>query len=307
MVGTIVIRAMLVIALIATAHIIKPFSITGTVDRMLVVAGAVSDYLPEETRIGFNHANFLAMSLSRSLFGGRCFDGAEANDVLAMRVVQPAQPTRAAKVWPPTELEKPGRKVKPAPRRSGPAKRIDRIESNNIATLVSAGDDRVLWDETPITGAAAMKASLPETALPAPTPVVLPVLPAEASTGYLLPLQIGALFSGPHRTVCRDNEVKSYKMVATLYTPKKRAVEIKTILNLMNAARECENQKPDGANPPEPPPAEVADLEDTEEAETEEVEGPAEAPQPEIPQEVTEEAKPELRLSPLQCPTEPQD
>lgn len=301
MVVRIVIRAMLVIALIATAHVIKPFSISNTTSQLMNVANAVSEYLPDETRIGFNHANFLAVSLSRSLLGGGCFEGAQANDVLATRLVPPGL-TRAAKIWPPEEPVKPGRRVKPAPKRSNPSKRIDRPDNNNIATYsytTGGGGDQILWDASPNTGATAVKASLRETNLPAATPVVLPILPTETNTA--LYLQLGGLFRGPHRNVCRENEVK---MVATVLTTKKRMEGVKAVLTLLNAARECENQKPDGAQPEA---VEFPELADTEEAETEEVEAPVEAPQPEIPQEVTEESKPEIRFSPLQCPMNPQD
>lgn len=66
MTGLAVIRILLVIALMITAHIIKPFSFSNVTTHLLSTARSFSSVLPESAATSLAHANYLAAALGVS-------------------------------------------------------------------------------------------------------------------------------------------------------------------------------------------------------------------------------------------------
>jgi hypothetical protein len=134
MAGKAISRAFLILALIVTAHMIKPFSIKSVTQHLLYSTKSFRFVLPIQLRDGFDHANYLAMNLSNSLFeadeGIRDFTkGITADLAFGPINVQPLD-----------EVNKSATKQKSCPKKSAPAKRVNRPEkrsSSDPASLAS--------------------------------------------------------------------------------------------------------------------------------------------------------------------------
>jgi hypothetical protein len=61
-------RILLVITLIVTAHVIKPFSFKNVSTHLLYSSRSFAFVLPDSARSRFDHANQLAMTFSNTLF-----------------------------------------------------------------------------------------------------------------------------------------------------------------------------------------------------------------------------------------------
>jgi len=120
MAGKVILRASLVLALVITAHLIKPFSIKNVTHHLLFSTRSFRFALPTQLRDKFDHANYLAINLSNSLFeadeGIRDFTRGMAAD-LAFRPID---------VQTLDEVNKSATKHKQNPKKSAPAKRINR-------------------------------------------------------------------------------------------------------------------------------------------------------------------------------------
>src|SRR4029434_1744424 len=68
MAGKAITRAFLILALIVTAHMIKPFSIKNVTQHVLYSTKSFRFVLPVRLRDRFDHANYLAINLSNNLF-----------------------------------------------------------------------------------------------------------------------------------------------------------------------------------------------------------------------------------------------
>src|SRR5512145_1295656 len=68
MAGKAIMRAFLILALIVTAHLIRPFSIKNVTQHLLYSTRSFRFVLPAQLREKFDHANYLAISLSNGLF-----------------------------------------------------------------------------------------------------------------------------------------------------------------------------------------------------------------------------------------------
>lgn len=127
MAGKVILRATLVLALIITAHLIKPFSIKNVTQHLLYSARSFRFALPDQLRDKFDHANYLAVNLSNSLFeadeGIRDFTrGITADLAFGPIGVQPLD-----------EVNKSATKPKLCPKKPGPIKRGNRPEKRNAA------------------------------------------------------------------------------------------------------------------------------------------------------------------------------
>jgi hypothetical protein len=127
MAGKTILRAFLVLALIITAHLIKPFSIKNMTQHLLYSARSFRFALPAQLRDKFDHASYLAVNLSNSVFeadeGIRDFTGAITMDVAFMPInVQPLD-----------EGAKSATKQKSSPKKSAPAKQVIRIDRRGPA------------------------------------------------------------------------------------------------------------------------------------------------------------------------------
>jgi hypothetical protein len=122
MAGKAILRAFLILALIATAHLIRPFSIKNVTRHALYSARSFRFVLPAQLRDKFDHVNYLAVNLSDSLFeadeGIRDFTRGMAADLAFGPIgVQPLD-----------EVNKSATKQKPCQKKSAPTKRVNRAE-----------------------------------------------------------------------------------------------------------------------------------------------------------------------------------
>lgn len=126
MAGKVILRASLVLALITTAHLIKPFSIKNVTQHLLYSARSFRFAIPGQLRDRFDHANYLAVNLSNSLFeadeGIRDFSRDMTED-LAFRSID-AQPL--------DEVNKSATKHRQVPKKSAPSKRVNRTEKRGV-------------------------------------------------------------------------------------------------------------------------------------------------------------------------------
>src|SRR5262245_34294345 len=127
MAGKAILRAFLILALIATAHLIRPFSIKNITRHALYSARSFRFVLPAEMRDRFDHANYLAVNLSDGLFdadeGIRDFTRDMAADLgVGPITVQSLE-----------EVNKSATKPKPSQKKSAPAKRVNRAEKRGVA------------------------------------------------------------------------------------------------------------------------------------------------------------------------------
>jgi hypothetical protein len=296
MLGTIVIRTLLVIALICMAHTIKPFSVKSVSQHLLYSTRSFAFVLPEQTRASFDNASYLALSLSDSLFRENREERNGNGDEGLMLAAQSSQDSLrpALKVWPPDESIKPSRKPKPGPKRSAPSKRLDRGDRNenmNVAAVVSTNEltnKPANWNsEETIVAVNSTSDAEPVIAVP----VSLPVIPEEIVQHHALSL--GFLFSmeGAGKNGCSEQEFKLLKLATEIEVLKSPRIVLLRAEKPKTSAPECEGQKPDGGE------AEVI---------APEVEAP-EPPEPAEPEShEAEEAPNEERPSPLKCPTEPE-
>src|SRR5262249_11302518 len=170
MAGKAILRAFLILALIATAHLIKPFSIKNVTRHALYSARSFRFVLPAQLRDKFDHANYLAVNLSDGLFeadeGIRDFTKGMAADLSFAPInVQPLD-----------EVNKSATKQKPCQKKSAPAKRINRTEKRGVV------------DSPTLSGMVAI-AHLNEIRL-----VELPPAPALATVAPLVPRCLTRLF-----------------------------------------------------------------------------------------------------------------
>jgi hypothetical protein len=127
MAGKAILRAFLILALVATAHLIRPFSVKNVTRHALYSARSFRFVLPAQMRDKFDHANYLAVNLSDGLFeadeGIRDFTRDMAADLHFGPInVQPLE-----------EVNKSATKPKPCQKKSAPAKRVNRTEKRGVA------------------------------------------------------------------------------------------------------------------------------------------------------------------------------
>jgi hypothetical protein len=127
MAGKAILRVFLILALVATAHLIRPFSIKNITLHTLYSARSFRFVLPAQLREKFDHANYLAVNLSGGLFeadeGIRDFTRDMAADLSFGPInVQSLE-----------EVNKSATKPKPSQKKSAPAKRVNRTEKRSVA------------------------------------------------------------------------------------------------------------------------------------------------------------------------------
>jgi len=284
--GTIAFRLLLVFALIVTAHTIKPFSIKSVTQHLVYSTRSFSFILPDQTRASFYLASDLALNLSNRLFevGGEWMVSGDEGLLLAAQSAKDSL-RPALKIWPPDEAVKPCRKPKSSPKRSAPAKRIERGDRNEVAVVAAPA-------ETVGDGLNVAEEPADDVTADAVAPVVLPVIHTGAAAIHTF--SVGFLFSMEHpgerpgKTGCDEPVFKSLRLAAGLEVLKRPRIILLRAEKPATAAPECEGEKPDTG-------------------ETEIVAPVEEAPEPEeAGPPVAEEAPGEERPSPLKCPTQPE-
>jgi len=133
MAGKAVIRAFLILALVVTAHIIKPFSVKSVTQHLLYSTRSFKFVLPDRLRDKFDYANYLAINLSNSLFeGAKGIQNFAKGTTADFSLV-----AMAIKVQSLDEVNKLATKQKFGAKKSAPAKRVIRTEKNEVADLSS--------------------------------------------------------------------------------------------------------------------------------------------------------------------------
>src|SRR5262249_30909269 len=122
MAGKAITRAFLILALVVTAHIIRPFSIKSVTQHLLYSSKSFRFVLPAQLRERFDHVNYLAISLMIRLF--------VADDVVRdfAKVVTADFVFGPINVQPLDEVNKSATRQKSCPKKSAPAKRVIRTE-----------------------------------------------------------------------------------------------------------------------------------------------------------------------------------
>ena len=191
MAGKAITRAFLILALIVTAHMIKPFSIKSVTQHLLYSTKSFRFVLPTQLRDRFDHANYLAINLSNSLFeadeGIRDF----AKGVTADLAFGPIN------VQPLDEVNKSATKQKSCPKKSAPAKRVIRTDkrsatdSAGLAGLPSAYSLVASVNSDEITRIVAPPAPvIAATVVPMVPPCNLQVFPARIAAAQHRPFEI---------------------------------------------------------------------------------------------------------------------
>jgi hypothetical protein len=144
MAGKAILRAFLILGLIVTAHLIKPFSIKSVSQHLLYSTRSFRFVLPVRLRDRFDHANYLAINLSDSLFEvGKGIQNFTMDANADFGLV-------AIKAQPLDEVNKSATKQKPCAKKSAPAKRIIKPEKVSASDLVaSVNSDEILPVELP--------------------------------------------------------------------------------------------------------------------------------------------------------------
>jgi len=126
MAGKAITRAFLILALVVTAHIIRPFSIKSVTQHLLYSTKSFRFVLPGQLRERFDHANYLAINLSNSLF--------EADEGMRdiAKVVTADFAFGPINVQSLDEVNKSATRQKSCPKKSAPAKRVIRAEKRGV-------------------------------------------------------------------------------------------------------------------------------------------------------------------------------
>jgi hypothetical protein len=215
MTGKTVIRTLLVLALIVTAHTIKPFSIKNVTNHLLYSTKSFKFVLPVRLRDNFDHANYLAINLSNSLFDTGSDIQSSMKDTVATLL-----PIKAQSL---DEVNKSATRPRTKPKQSAPAKRINpagpgeqgRTERSDSSGLIaSVNSDEIMPVEAP-----------PE-AIPVVCPVVQPyvIRAGAAKVGVGAPLPQVVLLQELKKSDCEKRAVTRNQLIALI-------------------ASECEEQK----------------------------------------------------------------
>jgi hypothetical protein len=236
--GKTVIRIILILALIVTAHTIKPFSINSVTNHLLYSTRSFKFVLPVRLRDNFDHANYLALSLSNSLFEtGKGIQGFVKNSMgdLALAPI---------KVQPLDEVNKSATKPRTKPKPSAPAKRINRTEKNDTADLIaSVNSDEIAPVELP--PAPAIDAT--SVALPVFQPCLTKVFTARAIVAARAqPVEILLALK---KNDCQKREAPQNPVIVWIEEARKlrvaalRIAEKSKVEKAAVIASECEDQK----------------------------------------------------------------
>ena len=235
--GKTVIRAILILALIVTAHTIKPFSIKSVTNHLLYSTRSFKFVLPAGLRDNFDHANYLALSLSNSLFEtGNGIQGFVKNSMgdLALAPI---------KVQPLDEVNNSATKPRTKPKPSAPAKRINRTEKNDTADLIaSVNSDEIAPVELP-----------PAPALEAAS-VTLPVFQPCLTKAFTVRAIVAArmqpveIMLALKKNDCQKREAPQNPVIVWIEEARKlkaamRIAEKPKVQNAAIIASECEDQK----------------------------------------------------------------
>lgn len=167
MAGKAVIRAFLILVLIVTAHVIKPFSIKSVTQHLLYSTRSFRFVLPVRLRDRFDYANYMAINLSNNLFEtGKGIQNFARNTAADFGLV-------AIKAQPLDEVNKSGVKQKPCAKKSAPAKRVIKSERVNASDLVaSVNSDELMPVELPPAPTVDMTRVLAPLVRPCPTRLI---------------------------------------------------------------------------------------------------------------------------------------
>lgn len=210
MTGKAVMRTLLIIALIVTAHAVKPFSIKNVTNHLLYSTRSFKFVLPVRLRDNFDHANFLAINLSNSLFEAGKGVQQLARDTVADLALMPI------KVQPLDEVNKSATRPKTKPKQSAPAKRINRSEKGDSSDLIAAvNSDEILPVELPPAPAVEATSVV--------TPFVQPCLAKLFTAKAVVNMQPQPLklLLEPPKSDCEKREAATVRLIALIEEARK--------------------------------------------------------------------------------------
>ncbi len=275
--GTNLIRILVILALVITAHTIKPFSVKNVSQHLLYSARTFSVVLPEPARSSFDDANLLALNLSESLFDSSQemgdVTGFELEDQVAILQAEGPRVEPAARIWTPNDSTRQMRRTKPNVRRSAPAKRIEkngRFDAMNIAAV-----------------------ELSEQPAALPLPIVLPALNDDLISMAAMP---AVLQNSRENGKCPESKSALRRLIASVRISNDAHLAFHVVTRRPRTASrtDCDMQKP--AKP------EVI-VTETEAPEAEQNQGMGEEAEQEMQQAAETELKPPA--APLSCPSDP--
>jgi len=258
MAGKAITRAFLILALIVTAHVIKPFSIKSVTQHLLYSTKSFRFVLPNRLRDRFDHANYLAINLSNSLF--------EADEGVRdfAKVVTADFSFGPINVQPLDEVNKSATRQKSCPKKSAPAKRVNRTDKRSSADPASLASLASLasWGSSSELVASVNSDDIAPIQLP-PAPVIkatfVPIVPP-----CVLKLTAARMisFSQPHpleflvavrKIDCEKREAERKARIAWIETEKGvkntiRVVGKSRTVKVGLSASECEERKTEVAN-----------------------------------------------------------
>ena len=247
MAGKAITRAFLILALIVTAHVIKPFSIKSVTQHLLYSTKSFRFVLPTGLRERFDHANYLAINLSNSLF--KVDEGMRdlAKGITAKLAFSPIN------VQPLDEVNRSATKQKTCPKKSAPAKRVIRPEkristdpaslagsagaSNLVASVNSDDFIKVKFPPTPVIDA---------TVIPLVTPCLWQLAPARMlALSHTRPLEVLVAF---RKLDCEKREAERKARIAWVEDAKGQKNVIRVIGKVKTGkdglrASDCEDRK----------------------------------------------------------------
>jgi hypothetical protein len=214
MLGQTVARILLVIALIVTAHAIKPFSAKNIASHLLYSLRSLAVILPDSARSGFDHANQLALTLSDSLFSDKQpgFRWAKERSAGTGSIAINPEPSIDISSY---ETGAPIKKARASMKR--PSIQINSIDSGliELADLEIASEPRPAGLAVPREFPAGMPFALPVIRWKMDCALLKRIQPIRVDMFHLMPPKM-RIFYEPKKAGCDKSNGKQTKLVAFL-------------------------------------------------------------------------------------------
>ncbi len=251
MTGLVAARVLLIVVMIVAAHLIKPFSVRNITNHLLLSTRSFAFILPDSARDDFDHANYLARTLSKGLFDSQLTNQTEGSIQAAPQGM--AFNLIAIQTSPVPELAvgqtvSPGRSVRPAIRSEAvkseevadePAESDELIGSLPIAAEASEEVVAENDAQSEMSEVTAQQDLAPADSLSAVTPITLPAAPYNLNVALtkIRPIHLGL---AQMRTECEKRELPSVKLIALIEAAKKLKTEVSFNEKLVLSILDCD-------------------------------------------------------------------
>jgi hypothetical protein len=275
MIGQVFIRILLVITLIVSAHLIRPFSLNNFTNHIIQSSITFKSILPESQGARFDHASLLAMTLNQILFSGKQQEDIPVpSGSLDVAMDQRFESHSCSNENdPPLRIPRPEVLAKRSIRVESAAK-VDELITFSSETYQVESDVRVAAIRSnPVeieVQSQAVQARRPSY-VHASSPINLPVIHTNPSCARLKlrpspsePLKIHPthyyLLNYPRKVGCDSREKKKVKYSALFYLDK-RTLSVLRCKREENAEEDASNATVDQPLSPEPKPTEMQETE----------------------------------------------